>query len=115
MKKKEFILKNKKIFFLIMFFTFLSTAFISLVPISTKNIIENYSNLNLENVLRYGSIYIISIVLFLYFEYKKKISIALFGYNYFVQIKQEVFNSILKMTPIKLRKKLREMIFFYHL
>lgn len=105
MKKKEFILKNKKIFFLIMFFTFLSTAFISLVPISTKNIIENYSNLNLENVLRYGSIYIISIVLFLYFEYKKKVTIALFGYNYFVQTKQEVFNSILKMTPKKLREK----------
>lgn len=73
MNKKEFIFKNKKIFFLILLFTLLSTAFISLVPISTKNIIENYSNLNLENVLRYGSIYIISIVLFLYFEYKKRL------------------------------------------
>ncbi|WP_282926436.1 ABC transporter transmembrane domain-containing protein [Helcococcus kunzii] len=102
---KNYLKNNKNLIFRIIAFTFLSTIFISLIPICTKLVIDNYSNLNVSNAIFYSLFYISSILLFLFFEYKKKVSIAKFGYNYSVNIKYEIFNSITRMSQKNINTK----------
>ncbi|MFM1573204.1 ABC transporter ATP-binding protein [Helcococcus ovis] len=105
MNIKNYISNNKKSVFKIVLYTFLSILFISLIPICTKLVIDNYKNLNLQTALGYGTLYIFSILLFLLFEYKKKISIGWFGAKYSIYIKGKVFESITKMNAKKLNQK----------
>ncbi|MCT1796781.1 ABC transporter transmembrane domain-containing protein [Helcococcus kunzii] len=102
---KNYLKNNKNLIFRIIAFTFLSTIFISLIPICTKLVIDNYSNLNVSNAIFYSLFYILSILLFLFFEYKKKVSIVKFGYNYSVNIKYEIFNSITRMSQKNINTK----------
>lgn len=64
MNIKNYISNNKKSVFKIVLYTFLSILFISLIPICTKLVIDNYKNLNLQTALGYGTLYIFSILLF---------------------------------------------------
>lgn len=102
---KNYIRENKIGLLSIIVYTFLATSFISLIPICTKLVIDNYRSLNKDKLIYYSLTYVLAIVLFLFFEYMKKISLAKYSKNYSIYIKDKIFSSITRMEKTKLNQK----------
>jgi ABC-type multidrug transport system fused ATPase/permease subunit len=76
----------------ILLFTFLSVGMISIIPLTTKYIIDSYQDLNVTKILILGGIYVLAIVLFLVFEYLKKIGNVSFQKAVCKELKEDLFN-----------------------
>lgn len=72
---KKYFRINRVNTFLILLFTLLSTIFISVIPILTKKVIDEYTTFTLSEIVGYSIAYILSVIFFLLFEYLKKIYI----------------------------------------
>lgn len=81
MNLKKYIAKSSKYIFGILFAQLISTIAISIIPILTKKVIDNYNIFNKTMIIQYAIAYIVSIILFLGFEYAKKLVLFYFTRN----------------------------------
>ncbi|MGY3776695.1 ATP-binding cassette domain-containing protein [Helcococcus sueciensis] len=102
---KKFFRKNILLIFKILLFTFISISFISLIPVFTKMIIDNYKNLSKNTIIIYSLGYALSIILYLLFELLKKINLNRLKKEYGVFIKHNIFKSITLMDHIDINSK----------
>lgn len=102
---KKFFRKNILLIFKILLFTFISISFISLIPVFTKMIIDNYKNLSKNTIIIYSLGYALSIILYLLFELLKKINLNRLQKEYGIFIKHNIFNSITLMDHIDINSK----------
>ena len=92
---KKYFKNNFGKIFLILLFTFISVLMISIIPLTTKYIIEYYQDLDWTKMIILGCIYVLAIVLFLVFEYLKKIEYTLFQKSVLKELKNDLFNKVL--------------------
>ena len=92
---KKYFKKNFGKIFLILLFTFISVLMISIIPLTTKYIIDYYQELDWTKIIILGGIYVLAIVLFLIFEYLKKVEYVLFQKSVSKEIKDDLFNKVL--------------------
>ena len=94
---KKYFKTNLGKIILILLFTFLSVGMISIIPLTTKYIIDSYQDLNVTKILILGGIYVLAIVLFLVFEYLKKIGNVSFQKAVCKELKEDLFNQVLSV------------------
>lgn len=102
---KKYFRINRVNTFLILLFTLLSTIFISVIPILTKKVIDEYTTFTLSEIVGYSIAYILSVILFLLFEYLKKIYIGKYHQKYALSIKHDMFQSITLAPHYKINVK----------
>lgn len=105
MNLNKYVAKSSKYIVGILFAQLISTIAISIIPILTKKVIDNYNIFNKTMIIQYAIAYIVSIILFLGFEYVKKISIILFHKKYATEIKQDIFHNITTINHSVLNSK----------
>lgn len=93
---KDLFKRNALYITLVMLFTLLSVFFVSIIPLTTKYLIDNYSNLDTNKVIILIVVYIISILLFLLFEYLKKVEHARLEKHFNSMIRERLTTSFLK-------------------
>lgn len=72
---KSFFRRNILLIIKILCFTLISISFISLIPVFTKEIIDNYKNLSKDKIIMYSLSYAFSTILYLFFELLKKLNL----------------------------------------
>lgn len=102
---KKYFRINRVNTFLILLFTLLSTIFISVIPILTKKVIDDYTTFTLSEIVGYSIAYILSVIFFLLFEYLKKIYIGKYHQKYALSIKHDMFQSITLAPHYKINVK----------
>jgi len=93
---KKYFKNNFKTLILILIWVILGSAFAAMIPYLSKLVLDNYQSFELKDVLLYIGAYIGSILLFLLFEYLKKIYYNRFECNYYREIKEDIFKAILR-------------------
>lgn len=102
---KKFFRLNILFIVKILLFTFISISFISLIPVFTKMIIDNYKGLSKNKIMLYSFGYTLSIILYLFFELLKKINLNKLQKKYGLFIKHNIFESLTLMEHIDINSK----------
>lgn len=102
---KRFFRLNILIIIKILFFTFVSISFISLIPVFTKMIIDNYNELSKNKIIIYSLGYALSIILYLFFELLKKINMNRLQKEHGLYVKHNIFKSLTLMDHSNINSK----------